>query len=278
MHNTSSASPSGCHLPLKGKALREALKGMIMNILVCMKTVPATTEVQVDGQFRLKRDGVKLQWNIADEAALEAALSLGTVTVLTMGPGKLEEPLRELLARGADRAVLLTDPQMAGADTLATARALAKAAEQLGPFDLILCGRRAIDGETGQVPAMLAALLDIPCISCAEELLAENGLQVSRRLENGKQVLQTSLPAVVSVCEYTYTLRLPGILGMRRAKNKAVEKLSAADIGLPPESCGLRGSATKVVAMDAKFPGLRKGPKETDIDAFVASFRKEAGL
>lgn len=249
-----------------------------MNILVCMKTVPATAEVQIDGQFRLKRDGVKLQWNIADEAALEAALELGTVTVLTMGPGKLEEPLRELLARGADRAVLLTDPQMAGADTLATARALAAAVKKLGQFDLILCGRRAMDGETGQVPAMLAALLGLPCISCAEEVLAENGLQVSRRLENGVQTLKTSLPAVVSICEYTYTLRLPGILGMRRAKSKTVEKLNAADIGLSPEQCGLRGSATKVVAMDAKFPGLRKGPKERSADAFIAAFRKEAGL
>lgn len=250
-----------------------------MNILVCMKTVPATTSVEVDGQFRLKRDGVKLQWNIADEAALEAALQLGgTVTVLTMGPNKLEEPLKEFLARGAERAVLLTDPQMAGADTLATARALAAAAKQLGPFDLILCGRRAIDGETGQVPGMLAAMLDIPCISSAEKLEQEDTLQVSRRLETGTQLLQTGLPAVVSVCEYTYTLRLPGILSMRKARTKSVEKLRAADLDLSPEACGLKGSATKVVAMDAKFPGLRKGPKETDVAAFVAAFRKEAGL
>lgn len=247
-----------------------------MNILVCMKTVPATAEVQIDGQFRLKRDGVKLQWNIADEAALEAALELGSVTVLTMGPGKLEEPLRELLARGADRAVLLTDPQMAGADTLATARALAAAVKKLGDFDLILCGRRAIDGETGQVPAMLAALLDMPCISSVERIDEE--LHLFRRLETGTQTLQTTLPAVVSICEYTYTLRLPGILGMRRAKSKTVEKLNAADIGLSPESCGLKGSATKVVAMDAKFPGLRKGPKERSADAFISAFRKEAGL
>ena len=248
-----------------------------MNILVCMKTVPATTSVQTDGQFRLKRDGVKLQWNIADEAALEAALDLGgTVTVLTMGPGKLEEPLKELLARGADRAVLLTDPAMAGADTLATARALSAAIEKLGDFDLILCGRRAIDGETGQVPGMLAAMLDIPCISSVEKIDEEG--QLFRRLEQGTQVLKTNLPAVVSICEYTYTLRLPGILSMRRAKSKTVEKLSAEDLGLSPEQCGLKGSATKVVAMDAKFPGLRKGPKEENIDAFVASFRKEAGL
>ena len=240
-----------------------------MNILVCMKAVPATAEVQVDGQFRLQRDGVKLQWNIADKAALEAALQLkgeGTVTVLTMGPGKLEETLRELLARGADRAVLVTDPKMAGADTLATANALAAAAGYLGCFDLILCGRRAMDGETGQVPGMLAQRLDIPCVTNAEGLTREGQkLQLYRRLETGTAKLEVTLPGVVSVCEYSYTLRLPGIMGMRRAKGKQVELLSAEEIGLTPEVCGLKGSATKVVAMSAKFPGLRKGPKEENI-------------
>lgn len=239
-----------------------------MDILVCMKAVPATAEVQVDGQFRLQRAGVKLQWNIADEAALEAALQLkeqGTVTVLTMGPGKLEEPMRELLARGADRALLLTDPKMAGADTLATANALAAAVRHLGGFDLILCGRRAIDGETGQVPGMLAASLDMPCVTNAEGLeLAGDKLRLLRRLEAGTSRMEMSLPGVISVCEYSYTLRLPGIMGMRRARGKQVELLTGEQIGLSPEQCGLKGSATKVVAMSAKFPGLRKGPKEQD--------------
>ncbi len=228
----------------------------------------------MDGQFRLQRDGVKLQWNIADEAALEAALQLkgeGTVTVLTMGPGKLEEPLRELLARGADRAVLVTDPKMAGADTLATANALAAAAKYLGGFDLILCGRRAMDGETGQVPGMLANMLDMPCVTNGEGLEQADGkLQLLRRLETGTARLEVTLPGVVSVCEYSYTLRLPGIMGMRRARGKQVELLSAEQIGLTPERCGLKGSATKVVAMSAKFPGLRKGPKEADISVGAA--------
>lgn len=240
-----------------------------MDILVCMKAVPATAEVQVDGQFRLQRDGVKLQWNIADEAALEAALQLkgqGTVTVLTMGPGKLEEPLRELLARGADRAVLLTDPKMAGADTLSTAKALAACVTYLGQFDLILCGRQAIDGETGQVPGMLAARLELPCVTNAEALeQAQNTLRLQRRLESGTSELELLLPGVVSVCAYSYTLRLPGIMGMRRAKGKQVEQVSADVLGLSPEQCGLKGSATKVVAMSTKFPGLRKGPKEQNV-------------
>ena len=233
-----------------------------------MKAVPGTTAVQVDGQYRLKRDGVALQWNVADEAALEAAARLkgtGSVTVVTMGPAKLEAPLRELFARGADRAVLITDRVMAGADTRATARALEAAARHLGPFDLILCGRRAIDGETGQVPAQLAGALGLPCISDVEAIAAEGcRLTLSRRLEEGLQTLQAAPPLVASLCAYAYPLRLPGILALRKAKNKAVEVLSAAQLGLAPAECGLAGSLTRVIAMENTFPGLRKGPKYTD--------------
>ena len=114
------------------------------HILVCVKAVPVSSSVEVDGQHRLKRDGVSLQWNIADESALEAAFRLadkdGSVTVLTMGPPKLEGPLLELLARGANLAVLFSDRLMAGADTRGTARTLASAAEKLGPVDAVCCG------------------------------------------------------------------------------------------------------------------------------------------
>lgn len=242
------------------------------NILVCMKAVPASTQLSLDGEQTLQREKLSLQWNIADEAALEAALRLrapgGTVTVLTMGPGKLEEPLRQLLGRGADRAVLLSDPSLSGADTWATARALSAAVRTLGEFDLILCGRRAVDGETGQVPPMLASALDIPCITNAEHLEEEEGkLTLCRRLETAAVTLTVEGAAVVSLCEYSYPLRLPGILAMRRAREKQVQYLTAADLGLGPKECGLKGSLTKVVHTDKKFPGLRSGKKETNISA-----------
>ena len=251
-----------------------------MNILVCMKAVPGTTAVQVDGQYRLKRDGVTLQWNVADESALEAAARLkgtGTVTVVTMGPAKLQDNLKELLARGADRAVLVTDRVMAGADTRATARALAAAARHLGSFDLILCGRRAIDGETGQVPAQLAAALALPCVSDVEAITADGCLTLTRRLEDGLQTLQAASPLVASLCAYAYPLRLPGILALRKAKNKAVEVLSAADLGLDPAECGLAGSLTRVIAMENTFPGLRKGPKYTDVAAGLRELKTLLG-
>ena len=245
-----------------------------MKILVCVKTVPATTEVEVDGQFRLKRDGVKLQLNIADEAALETALALkemgDSVTVLTMGPPKVADLLKELFARGVDRAVLLSDPTLAGADTYATAEALRAAISHLGGFDAIFCGRRAMDGETGQVPPMLAALMDIPCITnCEEAEIEEENLLLRRRLEGEYQLLQTPMPCVVSVCEYSKTLRLASLMGLRRAKDKGVEILTAEDVGIDPQKRGLKGSKTKVTAMTAKFPGLRKGPKETELLSFA---------
>ena len=252
------------------------------NILVCVKAVPVTTGVQVDGEYRLKRDGVNLQWNIADESALEAALCLKdadrTVTVLTMGPPKLEDPLKELLARGADEAVLITDRLMAGADTRATAAALCAAANKLGQFDLILCGRRAIDGETGQVPGELAAALGIPCVTNVESIRQEGErLLLTRRLENGMEILSAAGPIVVSLCEYSYNLRLAGILSMRRAKNKTVKQLGATELELTSEECGLKGSLTKVIAMENKFPGLRNGMKVTAAEDWISRFREMVG-
>ena len=240
-----------------------------MRILVCMKAVPTSTEVEVDGQFRLKRDGAVLQWNIADQSALETALRLcgteGQVCVLTMGPPSLSALLRELLERGAHRAVLVTDPAMAGADTCATADALAAAAGQLGPFDLILCGRRAMDGETGQVPGMLAQALGLPCVTNVDRAApCEDGLELDRRMENGCVTVCMPLPGVVSVCEYSLPLRLPGLLSRRRAKDIPVETLDARQLGLDPDRCGLAGSPTRVCAMSASFPGLRSCTRLSD--------------
>lgn len=249
-----------------------------MHILVCMKAVPVAASVEVDGQFRLKREGTKLQWNMADTAALEAALRLrggaGSVTVLTMGPEKLEEPLKELLARGADRAVLLTDRRLAGADTQATARALAAAVEKLGHFDAVFCGGRALDGETGQVPGELAAALGQPCVTNVETVRQEGeSLILNRRLERCLAVLSAAMPLVVSFCPYCYSLRLAGILSMRRARGKKIEVLDADSLGLRPEECGLAGSATRVRSAQARFPGLRRGPKAESMDAGLSRLK-----
>lgn len=249
------------------------------NILVCIKAVPAALQECAGAEPTLQRENISLLWNIADQAALEAALQLrrsgGTVTVLTMGPSKLAEHLRELLGRGVDHVVLLSDPCMSGADTYVTANTLTAAIQALGCFDLILCGRRSVDGETGQVPSMLGASLGMPCITNTEWLQQEEEkLVVRRRLENGTVTLSVSRPAVVSVCEYAYFLRMPGIAAMRQARGKQVQCFTCADLGLMPEECGLKGSLTKVIHIDQKYPGLRKGKKETDISDGVRNLLK----
>ena len=243
------------------------------NILVCIKAVPASaSQISMDSAHTLQREQLGLQWNVSDEAALEAALRckspVSTVTVLTMGPSKLAGPLQELFGRGVDQAILVTDPAFAGADTYATAKALAAAIKTLGGFDLILCGRRSVDGETGQVPSMLAAALNLPCITGVEQLEeADGALYLRRRLERSTVTLSVTAPAVVSVCEYAYPLRLPSIAGMRRATQKQVQQLSASQLKLSPEECGLQGSLTKVIHADKKFPGLRKCTREADPSA-----------
>lgn len=238
---------------------------MIKRILVCVKLVPTAASVEMDGQFRLKRDGTNLQLNIADVSALEAALRLKAATpdaevvVLSMGPAKTSQTLQELYALGADRVVLLSDPALAGADSFATAKALVAAIRCLGDLDCLLCGRRAIDAETGQIPGQLAAALGIPAVTNVQQLTArDNGILCQRRLENGTVQLEIAAPCLLSVCEYTYQLRLPGIMGKRRARDKQVEMLTAVDVGLSAEECGLRGSKTKVIRVDTKAPGLRK--------------------
>lgn len=236
-----------------------------MRILVCVKFVPsAADEVRTDENHNLIRDGVAHQLNVADESAVELALRLrgdGTVTVMTMGKAGLEDGLRELLARSVDEAVLLTDRRFAGADTYATAKTLAKAVRILGDFDFILCGRRAVDGETGQVPAELAAMLGLKCVTNVTAVSCQNGdegwLRCSRLVEDGTLELLVPLGTVVTLCEYSCVLRNAGIKGMREARKKQVQVLSADDLGISREECGLNGSLTRVVHVKSQMAGRR---------------------
>ena len=246
----------------------------MFRILVCLKAIPNTTEVSFDADGKLQRSSAELQWNVADLAALDAALTLkspeSTVTVLSMGPSKLEMPLKELLARGADEAVLITDKRLAGSDTYATARALAAAVEKLGGFDLILCGKQSLDGDTGQIPGMLAAALNMTCTTNTEKLVLSNQQLVADRiLEKGIQKLALDLPCLVSVQPYAYTLRLPGIMSMRKARQKTVLILNAQDLALSPAECGQSGSLTRVVKIHPLRHGHRNGPKETDVSVGI---------
>ena len=152
-----------------------------MNILVCIKQVPDTTEIRMDPKTNtLIRAGVPSTVNPFDKYALEAAVQLrealgGTVTAMTMGPAQAAQALRECYALGADRMVLVSDRCFGGADTYATSYTLAQAVRALGGFDLILCGRQAIDGDTAQVGPMLAEHLGLPQLTCACAITIEDG-------------------------------------------------------------------------------------------------------
>ncbi len=228
----------------------------------------------MDQEYVMQRDRVVQIVNPADEAALEAALRLkgnGSVTVITMGKPSGEDALLSLLARGVDRAVLITDKAFAGADTYATARTLSVAMnslkKDLGDFDLILCGRRAIDGETGQVPPELAILLKLPFVTNITKINVEQGKIVcSRRLEEGTEELELEAPAVLSLCEYSYSLRLATILGLQKAKRMQITTLSREMLGLEKEECGLKGSPTRVRGITEQPQGLRKVTIANNID------------
>lgn len=234
-----------------------------MRILICLKQVPDTTEVKLTGDLTLERDFVAQVLNPADESALELGLELkekhgGTVTVLTMGPKRAEGMLREALSRGADEAVLMTSPRFAGADTLVTAHCLAEAEKALGGFDLILCGRRAVDGETGQVGPMMAAMLNRPCVVNATEGEIEDGcLRALQLTEAGSVAWKAPLPAVMTLCEWSHALRLPTISGLRRAAQADVRFCEPEDLGIDPATCGLKASPTRVTHISARPVGVR---------------------
>ena len=255
-----------------------------MRILICLKQVPDTTEVKLTGDLTLEREFVAQVLNPADESALELGLELkekhgGTVTVLTMGPKRAEGMLREALSRGADEAVLMTSPRFAGADTLVTAHCLAEAEKALGGFDLILCGRRAVDGETGQVGPMVAALLERPCVvNATEGEIIEDCLRALQLTEAGSQEWKAPLPAVMTLCEWSHALRLPTISGLRRAAQADVRFCEPEDLGIDPATCGLKASPTRVTHISARPVGVRPCVKTSFAEVMKALEAKGLAL
>ncbi|MCI5846790.1 MAG: electron transfer flavoprotein subunit beta/FixA family protein [Candidatus Limiplasma sp.] len=253
-----------------------------MKILVCVKQVPDTTEVKLSSDFTLQRDFIAMVMNPADESALELGLRLkqkhgGAVTVLSMGPMRAQAMLREALSRGADQAVLLSDAAFAGADTLVTAKCLKAAAEKLGGFDLILCGRRAVDGETGQVGPMTASLLDMPCVANAIQADSDGQTLTACQLtEAGHITWKTPLPAAVTFCEWSYRLRLPTLPGIKRAAKAQIQVLTPADLGLPASKCGIKASPTRVVHVESR-PVCVRPCQKTDVRTVLAQLT-ERGL
>lgn len=225
-----------------------------MKYIVCLKQVPETEGVKINPETgTLIREGVKSIINPYDLYALEAALQMkkqygGEIIVLSMGPPQVEEALREAISYGADEAILLCDRAFAGADTLATSYTLAQAIKKIGNFDVIFCGKQAIDGETAQVGPELAQRLDIPYITYIRKTeLKNNTLLVERLLDDGYQVVQINLPALLTVIKEIGEPPLPSIRGKMRAKKAKILLWTTQDIKADSEKIGLKGSATQVV-------------------------------
>ena len=222
-----------------------------MHIIVCIKSVVTDAP-----RGKIVRRADKCALNPFDRPALEVALQLkekhgGSVTVLTMGPPSANATLREALAIGAHRAVLLCDPALAGSDTLATSTALSAAVNYLAPFDLILFGSRTLDSDTGQVGPQTAVRLDIPMVTGAVKIDGFPGhLAVERKVDGFLETYELDLPAGLTIHPASAALRDPALGGIAAAFDEMpIETLSIRQVGLDPNQVGDAGSPTRVLSM-----------------------------
>lgn len=230
-----------------------------MNILVCIKQVPDTTEIKIDPvKNTLIREGVPSIVNPFDTYALEAAARIkdanpdAKIVVVTMGPPQAEKALRECLAIAADKAYLVTDRKFGGSDTIATSYVLKMTVKKLeeleGKFDAIFCGKQAIDGDTGQVGPELAEWLDIPQVTnCWEVEVTGDSLKVKKQTDDGFEIIGAKMPCLVTYTQPAWEVRYPNIKRKLAANKAEIPQISVADLaGIEEPRLGLAGSPTKV--------------------------------
>jgi len=237
-----------------------------LKIICLIKQVPDTTDIKINPETNtLIREGVPSIINPFDMYAIEEGLRIkeklgGEVIAISMGPPQAEEALREALSLGIDEVLLLSHPSFAGADTWATSYTLAQAIRKLSPYDLILCGRQASDGDTGQVGPGVAEQLNIPQVAFVrriEEIGPEMAV-AQRMTEEGYEVIQTPLPALLSVVKEINEPRLPSLRGKLRAKGAEIPIWGVDELGVKEEDVGLDGSPTKVLRIFTP-PAREKG-------------------
>ncbi len=232
-----------------------------MNVVVLAKYVPNPTGTPRLGEDnRLVREGVEGGLDPGDEPAIEAALEAveqagGEVTVVSMGPESAMDAVRKALSIGVHKGVLVTDDALRGADTLATATVLS-AAIQLQEFDLVFAAVESTDGYTGTLPQTLAEFLGVPALTFARSFeLTDGGIKIERQTESGYQVVESALPALVTVTAGATTPRYPTLKGIMAAKQKPVERPSLADLGLTAEAV----QATQTVSAVEPAPERQAG-------------------
>jgi len=256
-----------------------------VNIIVCLKQVPDTAEIKINPETNtLMREGVPSIINPFDLHALEAGIQIreqlgGKVTVLSMGPPQAETALREAIAIGADEAVLLSDKAFAGSDTWATSYTLAKAIDKLGA-DIIFCGKQAIDGDTAQVGPETAEFLDIPHIAYVRKIeqVTDDSIRVQRLMDEGYDVVKSSLPVLLTVVKELNQPRMASLKGKMKAKKAEIKKMGMSDIEADENSLGLKGSPTQVrniFAPESRTErSMIEGEPEEQVDNLIKELKK----
>lgn len=257
-----------------------------MNIIVCIKQVPGTAEVKIDPQTNtLIRQGIENIVNPLDTYALEEGVRIkerygGKVMAISMGPPHAEEALREAISLGVDEAVLLSDSAFAGADTLATANTLARAIDKLEPYDLIICGRQTVDGDTGQVGPELSEMLGVPFVAYVSRIEEIDGgrMRAQRMIEGGHEVIEMPLPGVITVVKEINTPRLPSLRGLARAKSAVIPTWTIQELDIDKHTVGLSGSATRVIEIFSPQRVHRgeilQGDLEEQVESLVDNLRE----
>ena len=226
-----------------------------MKIIVSIKQVPETSNVKMDEKTgTMIREGVESIINPLDLYAIEEAIRLkeqfcGDITVISMGPGKAIEAIKEAIAMGCDNGILLSDRKFAGSDTWATSYVLSQCIKKIGNFDLVLCGERATDGDTAQVGPGIASFLDLPISTFTSEIVRveKDSIQVKRLVEGGYELLDMKLPALLTVVKEISNPRLPTLKGKLKAKEIKIPIWGPQIIDAQDDCLGLNGSPTRVV-------------------------------
>jgi len=243
-----------------------------LKIIVCVKQVPDPEHAKMDEKSgTVVREGVELMINPFDLYAVEEGLRLkeklgGEVIAVSMGPPQAGSALREVIGMGVDRGILLTSRDFAGADTWATSYTLAKACETIKDYDLIICGKQAIDGDTAQVGPGIAAQLEIPQITFVRKIdeISEKNIKAERLVEGGYEVISSPMPILITVVKEINEPRLPTLKGRLNARKAEITRWGPEDINAEKDKIGITGSPTKV---DEIFtPDLSKNGKIFSID------------
>jgi electron transfer flavoprotein beta subunit len=211
-----------------------------MNIIVCIKYI-------------LKKN-IDFKISLFDKCAIEEAVKIkekkgGKVTVVTMGPLQAESILRDAMSVGIDKAILLTDIVFSGSDTFATSYILSSAIKKIGNYDIIICGKESYDVGTGQVGPEIAEMLNIPHISCVKniKLIDNNIIRLEREMEDGIDLLESSTPILLTVCDDINIPRIPSLKNSISAKKSKIDIFDSLDIGIDVNKVGVKGSPTKII-------------------------------